>query len=210
MDNLNRPDRAEALIARIEAETEAELARIRAKAEAEAAAEVKAAHARARARVRDEIAALKRTRAEALRFETARLDTARRELRGREARAEIEAGLPALEAALAALWNEPETRIGWARAALRLGVERFGPGAWSVAHPGDMTQGEIATLSEEIEAETGTAPAFETDPALVAGLRIQTSEAWLDASLAALIADREATGAALLAEIAREKKEGRG
>ncbi|SMH54132.1 hypothetical protein [Maritimibacter sp. HL-12] len=209
MDDVNRPDRSEALIARIEAETEAELVRIRAKAEAEAAAEVQAAHARARARVHEEIAALKRTRAEALRFETARLDTARRQLRGTEARAEIEAGLPALEAALAALWNEAETRMGWARAALRLGADRFGPGDWVVTHPGDLTPDEIDRLAREVKQATGTAPGFEPDPSLGAGLQVRAATAWLDASLAALIADREATGAALLAEIARAK-EGRG
>ncbi|GGD43583.1 hypothetical protein [Sinisalibacter lacisalsi] len=207
MDDVNGPDRAEALIARIEAETEAELARIRAEAEAEAAAEIKAAHAQARARVQAEIAGLRRTRSEALRFEAARLDTARRQLRGREARAEIEAGLPALEAALAALWGEAETRIGWARAALRLAVARLGPGDWTVAHPGDLTPGEIDRLAGEVTQATGTAPAFETDTTIGAGLRIRTATAWLDASLAALIADREATGAALLAEIAREKED---
>jgi len=210
MDDVNSPDRAEALIARIEAETEAELARIRAGAEAEAAAEVQAAHARARARMHDEIAALRRARAEALRFEVARLDTARRQLRGTEARAEIEAGLPALEAALAALWEAAETRMIWARAALRLATSRLTPGAWRITHPGHLTPDEIATLAAEVQEATGTTPAFETDNTLGAGLRIASETAWLDASLAALIADREATGAALLAEISREKKEGRG
>lgn len=209
MDDVNRPDRAEALIARIEAETEAERDRIRAQAEAEAAAEVKAAHTRARARVRDEIAALRRTRAEALRFETARLDTARRQLRGTEAHAEIEAGLPALEAALAALWAGAETRTGWARAALHLAADRLAPGGWIITHPGDLAPDEIATLAGEVQQATGETPDFETDPALGAGLRIRTETAWLNACLATLIADHEGTGAALLAEIAREKKEGR-
>lgn len=202
MGVTNQTDRAEALIARIEAETGAETARIMAEAEAEAAAIVAAAHARARDRVHREIEALRRSRAEALRHETARLDTARRQLRQREARAEIDAGLPALDAAFAVLWADEAARMAWARAALVAARARFAPGGWTVLHPKGWRAEERAALAEEI----GDALGFEEDPGLAAGLRIRAGNAWLDATPRALMADREATGAALLAEIARDKE----
>lgn len=201
------PDRAAALIARIEGETEAERARIRSEAEAEAAGIVKAAHARARDRVHREIEALRRSRADALRDETARLDTARRQLRQREARAEIEAGLPALADALSALWADKPSRLAWARAAVAMAGERLTSDDWTIAHPKGWRADEKQMLSRTIEAITGKDPAFEADAALTAGLRIGAGGAWLDASAAALMADPEATGAALLAEIARERED---
>jgi len=201
-----KTDRADALIARIEAETQDELDRIRVEAEAEAAAVVKAAHGRARAKVRREIEDLKRGRKEALRREAAHLDTKRRQVRRREARAEIEAGLPALEAAFAELWAEKETRMAWAQAALGLAAKRLRRGAWTVWHPPGWRADETQALAAEVEATTGSAPHFDVDTALLAGLRVEAGEAWLDATPAALMTDREAIGAALLAEVARDRE----
>jgi len=207
MGVTNQTDRAEALIARIEAETGEEMSRIMDVAEAEATAIVKAAHARARDRVHREIEGLRRSRSEALRHETARLDTARRQLRQREARAEIEAGLPALEEAFAALWADKPARTAWARAALAMAGARFAPGAWSVEHPKGWQADERKAFAQEVAHAAGQEPAFAADPELAAGLRIRAGLAWLDASPAALTADREAIGAALLAEVAREMED---
>lgn len=207
MGGTNQTDRAEALIARIEAETGEERTRIMAEAEAEAAAIVKAAHARARDRVHGEIEGLRRNRSEALRHETARLDTARRQLRQREARAEIEAGLPALEAAFAALWADGETRMAWVRAALAMARARFAPGAWTLEHPKTLTDEETAAIAKEIAEASGHAPELVADPDLVAGVRLRAGGAWIDATPGALMADREAVGAALLAEVAREMED---
>ncbi len=205
MTGVTQTDRADALIARIETETAQELARIEAEAAAGVAAILRAAHRRARDRVHREIEALRRQRAEALRHEAARLDTARRQLRQREAGAEIDAGLPAVAAALEALWADTATRHAWVRAALRRARARLGPGDWTIEHPKGWPAEERRALAAEIAAATGRAPDFQADPALAAGLRIRAGSAWLDAGNGALLADTSAIGAALLAEVARDR-----
>lgn len=203
MNVPHQRDQSEALILRIKAESGEELDRIRAEAQAQAAEIVKTAHRRARQRVHVEIKALRREWSQALRHETARLDTERRQLRQREARTEIQSGWPALETAFAELWASEETRMAWARAALKLAAQRLRHGVWTIEHPPGWGAKEMQLLGAEVEALAGSMPEFEVDRSLTAGLRIHAGQAWLDACPATLMADRESIGAALLAEISR-------
>lgn len=207
MARASQTERADALVARIEAETEEELGKIRAAAEAEATILVRDAHARARQRVHEEIVALRRQRAEALRQETARLDTARRQLKQREAGAFVAAGLPVLAAALSGLWRDRATRAAWVETVLTSAAQRLFPGEWLVEHPADWPEAERQALAEAIEARTGKRPDFHEDPVLVAGLRVRMGGVCLDASAAALLGTEDRAGAALLAEAARTAAE---
>ncbi|MEC3862785.1 hypothetical protein VK792_15945 [Mesobacterium sp. TK19101] len=196
-------DRAAALVQRIEAATGAEADRLRAEATAQAATQIAAAHERARQCVRDKIASLRRQQAELLRFEAARLDTARRHLKQHGAGAIVAAGLPALEQALASLWNSEEGRRAWAGHLVETAVARLFPGDWTVQHPAGLAEAERRDIAQTIEVRTGFAPAFAVDPALSAGLQIRRGGVCLDASIPALIGQPQDAGAALLAELAR-------
>lgn len=200
-------DRAEALIARIDADTAAELDRLRARAEAEGAELVRTAHGRARHRVHGEIEAMRRARAEALRFEEARLDTTRRQLRQREAATVIAAGLPEVAAALTELWSDKGARRAWAEALVRAAARRAPGTGWVIAHPKGWAAAEKTAIAAEVEALTGQAPGFEVDPALTAGLRIEIGAVTFDASPEALMADEAALGAALQAELLAADRE---
>lgn len=205
MSNSSQVDRADALIAKIEAETRVEANRIEAGARAEARAILRAAHTKARRHVHVELGKLRRARADAEHKEKARLETSRRQRRHREASAAIEAALPVLEQELQALWDAPETRMSWVRSVVRAGSERLLPGQWTVVHPPGWDAAERGAVAEDIERRTGLAPEFIEDPALQAGLRLQAGATSLDASLAALIGDPAETGAAVLAVLETER-----
>ncbi|GKY88753.1 hypothetical protein [Sinisalibacter aestuarii] len=204
MADERHTDRAEALIARIEAATAQEVQRIHREAEAAGAVLVARAHARARKRMHDEIGALRRARDEARRHEKARLDTARRQVRQREASRLIETGLPALEAAFATLWADPETREGWAQAAVAMAARRLIPGAWVIEHPAGWDKAELQSIAKAAKAACGTAPELRADADLAAGLRIRDGAVCLDATTAALMDNPQELGARLLAEIERD------
>jgi ribonuclease Y len=207
MNASSQTDRAEALIARIKLETEQAIGRVLSEAQAQAEEIVATAHRSARQRVHQELAALRRRRSQALVHEAARLDTERRKLRQLEARAEIAAGLPALEAALAGLWASEASRMAWARAALEHAARRLPHAAWTIVHPAGWARHEQQVLAAELESASGHTVQFEADPSLLAGLKVRAGQAWLDASPAALLADHEAIGAALLAETSQDRGE---
>jgi len=97
--------------------------------------------------------------------------------------------------------------MAWAQAALRLAAKRLRHGSWNVSHPPGWRADETQALAAEVEAATGSAPHFDVDPSLLAGLRVDAGDAWLDATPRALMTDREAIGAALLAEVARDRED---
>ena len=88
-----------------------------------------------------------------------------------------------------------------------MAAKRLRHWSWTIAHPPGWRADETQALAAEVEAATGSAPHFDVDPLLLAGLRVNAGDAWLDATPAALMADPEAIGAALLAEVARDKEE---
>lgn len=195
--------RADALIARIEADTNTDLDRIRAAATGEAAEVIQKAHGRARHRVHSEIESLRRMRAEAIRHEEARLDTARRQLRQREAATVINAGLPEVAAALADLWADAGARQAWAHALTAAAASRARPGDWVIEHPKGWPAAERKQITAQASALSGATPVFKVKPEMTAGLRIHIGAVLLDASPEALMADPSAIGAALQAELAR-------
>jgi len=208
MTQQSQITRAKALVDRIAAETRAETDQILDAARAEADRVVHAARKKARLRVRVEVERLRRDQQEALRREEARLDTQRRIFRQREASAIIEAGLPALRDALAALWADAETRQGWITALVARADAQFGQGKWCAECGEGWGDDETDSLIAAVQGASGQRPDIRTDPDIRSGLRLRSGSAVIDGTLAALMGNPKTTGAALLAAIEEIKENG--
>jgi len=173
-------------------------------ADAKARAIVKEAHQRARREVRDAILAARLRAEERLIALRARLATARRLNEQQRAVGILAAEWASLPEALRARWRRTETRQRWARHAVRVALGRLPHHGWRVAHPADWPEAEQRALASMLAGELDSAPRFEADAALAAGLRIHAGQNVVDVTLDGLLADRDSLGARLLALTSKE------
>jgi hypothetical protein len=79
---------------------------------------------------------------------------------------------------------------------------RFGPATWRIRHPAAWQDAEVTALRQAL-ARQGVADAtLHADTTLATGLIVEAAGARLDSSPQALLADRPAVEASLLAEMA--------
>lgn len=180
--------------AEVEAATAAEVAQIR-----------RRAREKARQRLRRTLAELRAVERQRLHRVRAELDTERRHRLARDARRALDAAWPRLGEALRRRWADDVARATWTDALLRLAVQRLGTRvAWTLRHP----PGLAGALREAL-AHHGVADATLVDDAtLDAGLVIEADGARLDGTPAALLADRPAVEAELLAQLAPAEPDG--
>lgn len=177
---------------------DAEVGAVRAGAEAEATALLAQARDKARRQRRQAAGALRDAARQRLRQLQA---TQEAEARAAEAARTVETlarARPLLQAALVARWQQPAARQAWAAALAAVAGPRLAATGRVLHHPATMPADEVAALA----AQLGAAP--QADPALDAGLRVDADGAWVDATPAALLADRAQVDALLRAALEGE------
>ena len=112
---------------------------------------------------------------------------------------------PLLRERLLARWREPEQRRRWTAAYLRRALSMLPHGRWTVRHAPEWCDQERREALTELIDDFGQAPGFRSEPAMEAGLIIESGGAVLDASLGGLLADRARLEARLLALLAAGK-----
>lgn len=183
-----------ALLALIEADRARQCAQILDAASAKADAQRAKAHADARARMRQTFAEQRLRRRERIAAVQAQLATQRRLHAQQRSAALLRLAWQQLPDALLALWREPASRAAWVAHAARFARARLPGGVWRIVYaPDGSPQPQHAP-----GAEWGAAAQFHADPAISAGLRIETDGNVVDATLGGLLADRTEIEARLL------------
>ena len=98
---------------------------------------------------------------------------------------------------LRSLWRQPTTRATWVDAVLASARLRLPPGPWRIVHSADWPEGERRRFAPVPGAEA-EAPRLEADPAIAAGLKVESRGNVVDGTLEALLADRTGFEAGLL------------
>lgn len=163
------------------------------------------ARRRARRQMRRAIQEMRAVADQRLQQARAELETEARQLARTRATAALSAAWPQLAAALEQRWHEPAARTGWIDAQIGLARTRLGPKDWTVRHPGAGSEGEAAALQAALQAALRArgivGAVLKADAQFSAGLIIEVGRARLDSTPRALLADRSAVEAALLAAL---------
>lgn len=160
-----------------------------------------AAHRAVRERTHRQLQELRHHRDRETARAQAELATARRGHQQRCDRILVESGGALLHAALRARWQDAGARRRWVEGLLNQARALLPRGPWRIAHPGDWPATERAALAELLTRELGAAPELGADRNVTGGLRLCAGGACLDGTIEALLADRRAVEAMLLAEI---------
>lgn len=191
-------EREQGLIDLVETHQAEACRRLITEAEEAARALVQGAHGSARRRLHQRAVA-ERARARG-RIEAARAERATRERRAIERLhwQLLEAAWPRLREALLERWRSPAGRRAWLDRAVREALGILPRKAWRVCHPPGLGAEEGARLQAELAPQIAGPLELAVAADLVAGVRIESGEAVLDATLEGLLADRRRLEARLL------------
>lgn len=163
------------------------------------------ARLRARRQMRRAIQDMRAAADQRLQQARAELETEARQRARARATAALSAAWPQLAAAIEQRWHEPAARAAWIDAQISLARTRLGPNDWTVHHPRARSEGDDAALQAALEAALHArdivGAVLRPDAQLRAGLIIEVGRARLDSTPRALLADRPAVEAALLAAL---------
>jgi hypothetical protein len=199
---------AAALIEEIGRKVAQSRAEILAAAAREAAQIRQRARAKARRQLRraiDEMRASERQRVAQVQAELATRSSRRASAQSLAALAQA---WPLLGEAIRRRWDDPSSRAQWLQAQLGQARARLRPGPWHVAHPAAWGEADITALRAALARHGISEASLQADPALAGGLVIEAAGARLDSTPQALLADRAAVEAALLAAIMQVVSQG--
>jgi hypothetical protein len=140
-----------------------------------------------RQRGRDEMAAVE-----------AQLQTQRRQRQQGVAAAMLRHGWERLRAELLRRWRDPAARRLWVEGLLQQALKVLPGSRWRLSHPQDWPEEEQGWALAFLQAHFAGSVEFHPDPALPAGLRVQSGGTCLDGTLGSLLADRREVEARLL------------
>ncbi len=195
---MNVEQQARGLLDLVEADRARRCAQILGDENSRAAALLSQAHADARVRMRQAFAEQRLQRRERIAAAQARLATQRRLHEQQRNAALLRLAWQQLPGELLALWQRPDARAAWVARVLQTARACMPRASWHIVHAPDWPASERQALAQQLAAEPGTAPAFEADPAISAGLKIVANGNVIDGTLAGLLADRTAIEARLL------------
>ena len=115
----------------------------------------------------------------------------------RRAVALLAAAWPRLPAALQWLWRQPDTRAAWTSRLAQVARGMLAADGWRIAHPPGWAEAERQAFAAGIAAPAE----FSAGEDIEAGLRICRGGNCVDGTLQALLADRRAIEARLLARL---------
>lgn len=173
-------------------------------AEREARELLQQAYQRARAHLHRRVVE-ERAQARA-RVEAAQAEQATRERMGRE-RLQLlilATAWPRLEKALLERWQRPEGRKAWVIHYIEEALATLPHRAWTLQHAPDLDPADQLNVLTELTRRLDEPPHLSADAGIRAGLRIQSRDAVLDATLDGLLKDRRRLEARLLALLARK------
>lgn len=173
---------------------------IMAEADREARELTGAAHRAARRRMHENVLEIRQIMRREVNQAQAALETARRQHQQRCDFTLLEASWPLLREALARRWHDTAGRGHWIESLLQEAQRALPAGPWDVHHPADWPAAEREQLAAQL-ASAGVTPAFSVDRAVSAGLRLCAHGACLDGTAEAILADRAAIQARLLAKL---------
>jgi hypothetical protein len=178
-------------------------------AAAREAAEIRQrARAKARRQLRraiDEMRASERQRVAQVQAELA---TQRSRRASEQSLAALAQAWPLLGEAIRRRWADAPSRAQWLQAQLGQARARLHPGPWRVAHPAAWGEADITALRAALARHGIGETSLQADPAVAEGLVIEAAGARLDSMPQALLADRAAVEAALLAAIMQVVSQG--
>jgi hypothetical protein len=163
------------------------------------------AHRRARKHMHDRIQRERQRMRAAEQSAEARLATRKRVAAHSRITKMIGAARQLLPAALEARWTDDESRQAWCDTLLRQTRRSLQGPEILVEHPEDWRDDERRAFLLEIEKHFGRRPKARADDGLVAGLRIHSGNAWLDGSVAGLLARRNQIDEKLAAHLAEAR-----
>jgi len=176
--------------------------RLREAAEAQAGEIVADAQRRARQRVKEAVIEKRRQVAEHFRRARVELETSRRAERFAALRLQLQEGIAALPAALAARWADPAARQQWCRQVLDGAATALRPGKWAITVAAGLAPDERATLAAAAAALAREPVEVREDAGIEAGLVVEHDGARYDGTVRGVMADHNGVQAALLAELA--------
>ena len=195
---------ARALLDLVESDRDRQCAQVLGEAHARAAALHTQAHAEARARMRAAFAEQRQRQQGAIAAAQARLATQRRLHRQQRTAAWLRLAWEQLPGELTALWQQPGARPAWVAqvlASARAHLPNPAPSGWRIVHAPGWPLPEQQALADALTAATGTAPRFEAEPSITAGLKVMAQGNVIDGTLAGLLADRAEIEARLLQQL---------
>lgn len=193
--------RTQALLDLVEDDRRAQCAAIAARAERQAAAALDQARTEARRRVREAFAEERARLQSRLAAARAELQTRQRLHVQQQAAAWLATGWQRLPLALRERWAVAAARRQWVDAAVAEAANVLAPGGWRIVHAPGWPADERDALAARLPCGHGSGVEFTEHAGLGAGLRIVAGRNVVDATLAGLLADREAIGARLLGEL---------
>ena len=200
--NLEQPTRA--LLDLIETDRARRCAQMLGEAHGRAAALLSQAHADARARMRQAFAEQRQRRHERIAEAQARLATQRRLHAQQRHAALLQRMWLQLPEALLARWQQPAARVAWVAHVLTDARAHLPRGAWRIVHAPDWPPAEQQPHLPALTEASGSAPRFEADAAIRAGLKVVANGNVIDGTLDGLLADRAAIEASLLRELEQQ------
>lgn len=189
-------EQEQALLELIAVDREQRCAEIIGKARQQAADLLRQAHSQARERVRSGLNEARTRARERVAAAAAHKQTRMRLAQQGSASDFLARAMNLLPAALAARWQQSETRLTWVRQALLQARQSLPPGDWRIEHAPGLADIDIATLQDE--RPTPFLHHFDLEARLGAGVRIHGNGNCIDASLAGLLGDRDSLAARLL------------
>jgi vacuolar-type H+-ATPase subunit E/Vma4 len=199
---------ADALVAEIGRQVEHARGEILAAAAREAEEIRQRARAKARRQLRravGEMRAVERQRTAQLKAELA---TQRSRRISAQSLAVLAQAWPLLGEAIRRRWADPQAQVQWLQAQIGQARVRLRPGPWRIAHPANWGDAEREVLRACLARHGVAEVELHADPDIPIGLVIDAAGARLDSSEAALLADRAAIEAALLATTLHAKSVG--
>jgi hypothetical protein len=193
--------RTQALLDLVEDDRRTQCTAIAAQAERQAAATRDQARAEARRRVREAVAEERERLQSRLAAARAELQTRQRLHEQQQAAAWLATGWQRLPQALRERWADSAARRQWVDAAVAEAANVLAPGGWRIVHAPGWPADERQVLAARLQSGQGRGLEFTEHAGLGAGLRIVGGRNVVDATVAGLLADREAIGARLLGEL---------
>jgi hypothetical protein len=188
----------QALLDLVEADRARQCAQILGDAEALAAALRAQARTAALTRLRQAFDEQRRLSREHAAAAQARLATNRRLRAQQRYAALLQLAWQQLPRELSARWQQPEARAAWVAHVVASATERLPHRAWRIVHAPGWPAEEQQVLAQALSGELGSAPRFEADQTIAAGLKIVVDGNVIDGTLAGLLADRSAFDAQVL------------
>jgi hypothetical protein len=159
---------------------------------------------RMRERVHEAVVEERQRRETALLEARHRIETASRHRVQEHYRNFLHDAMPMLRAELEQRWRNAASRRSWCEMLLGEAVDKLPVDRWTVDHPGDWSEDDTRWIGKLFAARELPEPELYEDSGIVAGLRVRCGPACLDATLAGLMASRQAVEARLLAALERQ------